>query len=385
MLMSHATDFLHNVIDLVTRESEHTAKILDAQVLRADRFDTKETTAWKQQIKAQELAAATAQSTISEICGLFVQLLNSLSTYWKKTVIPQPVLDSLFTILTHPIPLSASFSHPFTMVHDSLLQFFLTGIHSASKFSEAIMRLFCEMGTSLLSKDIESVNYCASKGIVERQLMIYYANERSMRFMLFGAFLRTKPEHFMGLLEFVIGEMIPNVTTIIPDSPNDLATLRYPIRSEGLEMICFLLNKKTKTIEAAHVAAQILMTKKVVEKERQMILGNDSYTLVLSSIQYLEMLIASSGLFDQQFNETARTQREWLKSHYEGEWDPDSILAQFRETRVFLPAKRAPTRAMGETRPRTVIVAPKKTDQKTTPPVRQTLQRPSTALAGGKR
>jgi hypothetical protein len=308
-------------------ESEAIGKFLDTQVMRATRFEIKESNFMKAQSKAKELAASGTHSVICEICKVFRQLFQTMQDYWRlHAPFRRDLLEAVIELVDSGIPGCRIMPHPITVVHQTCLKMVLSAITTGgSGFQKDLSPRIEALYTGILQRDISYTTHCATKDQLDGQLMVRYPADRAMRTKMFKFFVERQSLGFQGVCKVVLNEMLHSLASVKADSFRTVEALEYPLRSEAIEFITFVLASRSKSDDAAKTLIAELAAMNFVKKERALTDADDNCHLVNSSMAILSLLLANRDLLDDTFIRRATAQLESLRIRFSGTWNPELI------------------------------------------------------------
>jgi DNA-binding MarR family transcriptional regulator len=337
-------EYFKKLLGIATRESDSVGKFLETQMMRTTRYDVKESSFMKAQIKAKEMAAAITESTIHEMCRAMFYLFKTLTTFWRsKSSIPEDLLDQIVQIVTSPVPTCRSDPHPIILVHHSLQQmlvYAMTVYPQGSPVRSAVEYRLPSVWIAVLKRDIAYTVSCAGKDMFESQLMMRYPTDRELRQAFFKIFVSKGLRGLSDVLDFVLTEMIHNSAQLKTDSYQQARYLEFPVRSEAMELVTFVLESRQKLEQATTMLISKMVKMKFVEKERHLICANDHLHLVESSIELLRTILTCETEFPAEFILESKKQLDSLKLRFVAEWNPE-ILAVLNPTNVRSPVFKA--------------------------------------------
>ncbi|OHT15663.1 IQ calmodulin-binding motif family protein [Tritrichomonas foetus] len=354
-------DFIQKIVQMILKESDGVAKFIDTQIMKATRFEIKESNFMKTKNKAKETANNAMQSTISEVCKVFIDLVNVINNFSKKTDkgIRNDFFYSLKLIATSPIPMCHTMPHPATYLHRAIQIIFLNTYRSANPNSQLFSAVsdFPEMWLKILQRDYAFIKFCAEKEIVEAQIMGRYSIDRRLRLKIFKSLVSKPNIEIDPIYKLIINDMIHSTTVLKANySFEQTRMMQYPLRSEAIDMVMHVLGTRDINEKNAQKMANIMVEANFFEKERALTDKNDNYHLVVSSIELLSIIINCINLFSDKYIKIAAMQLDSLKMRFVRRWNNLTLITE----EIIETQRRA--------------AAPKGT----------TLGRPVTTMAGGR-
>lgn len=330
-------DFLVKAITLTLKECNRLAKSIDNQVLAVSRFDLKGSTILKARDKVKEEKYSAALANITEICDVMQHLFRCLCFYWRHDNFQ--LSNSLFifikTTLVEPVPLCNSISHPASKVHQALQKMILYCIENMPNDSPVLplLRDLIDIWAKVVHRDIMFAMSCVDKDITQQQMLERYPVEREIRIeMLKNMITSQLYGNFGDIFKILINEMLYNKTEFKFDSTIKMnLTYRFPLRSEAISVILFVIEFRDKYESAAKQLAIELITTNVVDKERKLTESDDNHYIVNSAILLLRAITQCHGLFDELLIKNARTLLESLCMRFSREMMNEDVFSQAKK------------------------------------------------------
>lgn len=326
-------DFIIKIINKTLKESDGVTKFVDTQIMKETRFEVKESSFIKNKNKAKELANNIMQSTILDVSNVFVDLMKSMIIYIQTTnqKVRADLFDLLKKIIMEQVPMCHTMPHPTNYLHDSFQLMLLNSFKMAKKDTLLydFVKDFPLIWLKILRYENSLIILCSEKDLFETQLMSRYNNTRLIRLKLFKTFILDKNVDCEQLLNIVIKEMIHNTTIMKSNySVEQTKRMRYPLRSEAIDMIKFVIDKRDVANKKANLMMSIMIANKFLEKERTLTDKNDNFHLVVTSIELLESLVHCTDLFEDLHIRQARNQLDSLKLRFIRKWNNNIIIIQ---------------------------------------------------------
>ena len=332
--LDKATDYFKKVISMVVHEADSVAKFFDTQLMRVTRFEIKESSFMQTKTKEKEIVVAGSHAIISEICRVFVQLFKVLCFYWQSGIYGsyrKDLVQMILELVVAPIPSCRSMVHPVTILHWSLQEMIFYAISHLPRASQArqdVEAKFTKVCIAILTRDIAYTVHCAEKEQIDNQLITRYPVDRRTRFRLLKVFVSHPELDINPFLEFVVGKMLHNTAIIrTKGSFKQACEMQYPLRTEAVEMISFLLESNEKYPKSVRVLVDSLLSQKFLKRERKMTERNDKFLIIESSVRLLRTILRWHMIFSEEFVKRASFQLDTLITRFHREWD-DSVLRE---------------------------------------------------------
>jgi hypothetical protein len=210
-------------------------------------------------------------------------------------------------------------------------------------------------------RDLKFVMECIDQDVVEVQLANRYAEERRIRQKMFQMIVTDRrTTNLSPLLRFVVVDMLHNKTTF---SGNPFAQqFQYPIRSEGINMIMFLLASRDRYETSAKRLVDELLISNFVEQEKRLTDSDSHQGFMDSSISFLRMITQCKSLFEETTLKAVQMLLESLCMRFSREWMNTSPFSRGVGSRASQNAKKAekatPARTQSQTKPRLRALTP---------------------------
>lgn len=177
-----------------------------------------------------------------------------------------------------------------------------------------------EIYPQVMKRDILFIMFCVEKDIIENQLIQRYPLERQIRMKMFQTIMLDKQStNLSPLLKFVVNEMLHNGAKFEGNTSLNKLYL-YPIRSEAVNMITFILSVKEKFQSTAKRLADELLLSNFVEEEDKLTEVTNDQQMNSSSILLLKNLTQCKILFDEKALNPMNELLEKLCMKYTREW-----------------------------------------------------------------
>lgn len=341
-------EFITKIINKSLKEADGVTKFIDTQIMKETRFEVKESSFIKNKNKAKELANCIMQSTILDVSRVFVDLMDAMILYIQSanSEIKPELFDLLKKIVVTNVPMCRTMPHPTNYLHHSFLLMLLDTFRKAKLNSPLFdcVKNFPSIWINILRAENNLTLLCSEKDIFETQLMSRYDSERSLRLKLFKTFVLSKNVDCEKLFEIVIKEMIHNTTVMKSNnSASQIKKMKYPVRSEAIDMIKFVLDKRDVAEKNAKLMMSIMINNKFLEKERTLTDKNDNYNLVITSIELLESIVICTNLFLDEHIKFAKNQLESLKMRFIRKWNNITVQndSAFKEEMMLYQKSKA--------------------------------------------
>jgi hypothetical protein len=381
-LVERSVGFFVKLVKMSVQESDSVAKFTETQLLRANRYEIKESQFMKAQTRAKELAMNTTHAMVASVAVALFDLFRILCHFRCLSTM---LLETMFEICGAQVPPSSAGLHPFNSIHEAFRCMLVYGAsHLPPDF---ILARLPRILPTVFAMDIEYTRKCAAKDFANFQFIMRYPAHRAFRAQIFKLFIERQDPYARELFEYVLTEMIHDTSIVKLDSFAQVDAMQFPLRIEALNVVYLTIQGRELRPEAAAMLVEAMAKTKFMENERRLTEVNDSYTLVKSSIELLERILGADKLFDDELRKAAESQRDWLKMRFYREWN------QALMERTEFPAKCfAPDRAKSPgMRPATSIaggrasIAPKKSEPKIVTVKTNTAVRATTAAGNRKR
>lgn len=327
-------DFVIKIINKTLKESEGVTKFIDTQIMKETRFEVKESSFIKNKNKAKELANCIMQSTILDVSKVFIDLMKSMIIYLLKNNDKQirgDLFNLLEKIIVQQVPMCRTMPHPNNYLHHSFQIMLLDSFRMAKPDSILYnyVKDFPLIWLKILRYDNSLIILCSEKDLFETQLMSRYDNIRRLRLKLFKTFILDKNVDCNEMINIVIKEMIHNTTVMKSNySAEQTKRMRYPLRSEAIDMIKLVFDKRDVARKKAILMMEIMIENNFLEKERNLTDKNDNFHLVATSIELLESLVLCTDLFNDALIKQARNQLDSLKMRFIRKWINNNVTVK---------------------------------------------------------
>jgi serine/threonine protein kinase len=363
--LKKAIDFLIRVINLSLSEAQRVASELDYDVKQATRFDLKGTTYLKAKNTARSTDFGATQQLIEKLCDVLLHLFRCICFYWREPgpEYPNRLFTFLLVTLAAPIPKCDSMPHPANLIHHCLQRMALhclTDLPEDSPIHDVILEIQ-ELWPRVMLRDLKFVMECIDEGVVEVQLMNRYAEERRIRQKMFQIIVADKrATNLSPLLRFVVVDMLHNRTSF---SGSHLAQqFHYPIRSEGVNMVMFLLASRDRYEAPVRRLVDELLVSNFVEQEKRLTDSDINQGFMDSSISFLRMITQCTSLFEENTLKAVQMLLESLCMRFSREWMNTSTFSEGADSRAAQSPKKAeqatPGRTQSQTKPRLRALTP---------------------------
>jgi hypothetical protein len=341
-----AIAFLMRAIDQTLLECSTLALSLDEEVKRTTRFDLKGTTFLKAKATARATDFGSAQPTIEKLCDALLHLFRCLCFYWREP--GSPVAPGIFShlckTLVAPIPKCDSMPHPAFLIHQCIQRMMihcLVDLPDDSPVRDALSELQ-DLWPRVMTRDVAFVVECVERDIVEVQLMTRYPEERRIRQKLFQLILLDRrTTNLVPLLKCVVGNMLHNRTQF---KAGALAQhYQFPLRSEAISMVIFVLNSRGRYDLAANRLVDELLASNFLEQEKRLTDNDVDQAFMDSSIGFLRLISQCRGLFEDSIMKQVQALLESLCMRFSREWMNTSAFGSGE--RVENKSNKAATRA----------------------------------------
>lgn len=326
-----ACDFLMNLMKTALKEADGVAKFMDTQILRATRFEIKESSFMKEKNKRKEVSVAKTESIISELSQVFIYVFKCLCWFWTYTnaKVRTDLIEFISELAMSQIPFCRSISHPANLIHKSIqdmIFFLIRSVPPQSPLYQALTNID-EVWLTILQRDIAFIQYCCEKDLFESQIMGPYLKNRMKRFRMFRTIVSLSNNvDIEPYIKFIVCDMLNNMSQVrLIASASLIGILQFPIRAEAVDMIKYLLGARDKNENAAHKLVDIMVASKFLDKERKITEEDDCQQLVDSSIDLLEMIMNCGNIYDENFMKIASSQLKSLKMRFVREWNNNVI------------------------------------------------------------
>ena len=321
--LRQATEFLMKTIDKALEEADFSASCLDNQVAQSTRFDLKGTTYLKAKATAKSTDFADTRTLIAQLCDVMLHLFRCLCFYWRTP--DSECAKSLFKFILQkiqaPIPVCESVVHPAYLVHHCLQRMAMHTLADLPPTSPVRDRMLSiqEIWPKVMQRDIAFVIECAEKDIVEIQLPVRYPEERRIRQKMFQTLVVDKrTSNLSALLRFIVRTMLHNRTEF---KASILAQhYKFPIRSEAVNMVMFLLSVREKYESAAKRLAEELVSSHFIEEEKKLTDNDPEQQFIDSSIILLRTITECKYLFEDSMLKLCQAHLETLCMRFSREW-----------------------------------------------------------------
>lgn len=198
-----------------------------------------------------------------------------------------------------------------------MVLFCLTDLPEKSPAHEAVICMQ-DIWPKIMLRDIMFLMQCVDKDIVEMQLVQRYPEERKIRMKMFQTII-TDPQiaNLAPLLRFIVNNMLHNLTQF---NGTLAVAYPYPIRTEAVNMIMFVLGIRDKYEGAAKRLVDELMITNFVDEEKKLTDSDDDQQLANSSILLLRMITQCNTIFEEKTLKFAQTQLEKLCMRFSRDW-----------------------------------------------------------------
>jgi hypothetical protein len=186
----------------------------------------------------------------------------------------------------------------------------------------AVRGRLVELVTAVLERDIGDLVFCAGKDMAQEQLLMRYATDRALRWVLIRGVLSQQLDGFAAITHFVVDKMAHNAAQFNVPAFNAVRGLEFPARSEALEILSFVLGSRekmplvTKELVAQMVAANF------VKRERKLVDAAEHVLLIESSMEVLSVVLRCEAGFPPAFVREASAFLDSLRTRFHGEWAP---------------------------------------------------------------
>ncbi|OHT13846.1 IQ calmodulin-binding motif family protein [Tritrichomonas foetus] len=316
--VKESADFIIRAIELTLKDCEKLARSIDNQVYNVARFDLKGSTMLKAKSKAKEEKFAKALASVTEICDVLQHLFRCLCFYWRDSdfQLSSTLFEYLKSTISRPIPLCNSLPHPSTKIHHVIQNMIIYCLQNLPNYSPVfpLLNNLNEIWPKVMHRDIMFVMTCVDKDITQMQLMGRYPEERQIRINLLKTMISQEIFGDFGpIFKILVTEMLYNKTEFKFDSTAMLNfTYHFPMRSEALVIIHFLLEFRDKYESASRQLANELTMNNFLVKERKLTEEDDNHFLVNSSILFMQAVSKCYGLFHESIVQESRTLLESL-------------------------------------------------------------------------
>ncbi|EAY00634.1 IQ calmodulin-binding motif family protein [Trichomonas vaginalis G3] len=305
--IQESIQYFSKAMAVILRESESVTKFFDTQVLRAARFDLKETTFLKAKNKAKELNVATTQSIIVELCDIMLSLFKNICYFWRSSRASwsEMFMNQIFEWCTMQIPQSRSKCHPATRVIVCFSQCILFILEEMPRNSPLFVYVVnnIEKVTLIFHRDYNFCKTCAQKNSVEQQVLELYEIQKQVRFNLFIACLKTKiVECVETMFRFFIDEMITNPLCLKCDAMPSLSRkIKFTVQYESIEILKYLTANFQRFDKCIKVLYELISNDKFIENQRKLINLDDNVLLMKQSLKLLNLMLSSGYITDKTF------------------------------------------------------------------------------------
>jgi hypothetical protein len=322
----HSVEYFRKLIGMAVRESESVSKFLETQAMRATRFEAKESAFVKARTKSKELGAAATQSVIGELCSLFVSYFRRIATL-PLTLCPirDSLLNDLCGFAQGVIPTCRPFPHPTVQLHHAIQRMFVIGLTQlplSHPVRSALSARLPGLWLTMLKRDVGYALFCASKETTQATLLVRYSTDRYLRWVLLELFLGQQLEGFSEVIRYVLEEMVHSAAQLTVNAFTQLKTLAFPVRSEAMQIIKFILGSREKMPLVMAELARQMVASKFVEREARLTELNPRIPLIESSIELLQAVLTCDAAFPRAFVADAVALLASLRVRFAGEWIP---------------------------------------------------------------
>jgi len=328
---SQIVDFIIKTVGLMFRESESISKFLDTQILRAARYDIKDTTYLKAKNKAKESNIAMTQAAIQELSFVIYEIFLIICYFWRnsKNTPSMQLFDFLFETISSQIPFCRTKPHPSYRIHHCFQKILIHTIEIMPQNTQAKSLLIKskEIVPKVFMRDIEFAKSCFSKKIIEVQLMERYISESSLRFQFFKAMLaHPLIINIEPMFTLIVEEMLHNPITFTVDCSNNLNQyVKFPFRTEAIGIIFYFLRNADNYPNARKILSNVLITEKFIEREKKIILVEDNILFIQSSMQLISALIDGNYLAQSQLYNSFKSLLTSFSEQYSGDFNESFI------------------------------------------------------------
>jgi hypothetical protein len=318
-----AISFLIRAIGLALTESDLVAGSLDCDVKQATRFDLKGTTFLKAKCTARNTDFGDTQLTIQKLCDALLHLFRCLCFYWREpgTHVASDLFEYILTTMVAPVPKCDSMPHPAFLIHHCLQRMVmhcLVDLPDDSPARDAVASIQ-DLWPRVMLRDLMFVMQCVDQDVVEVQLMIRYPEERRIRQRFFQLLVADKrATNLSPLLRFVVSNMLHNRAQF--RSGGLARQFQFPIRSEGVNMVSYLLNARERFEPPAKRLVDELLMSNFLDQEKRMTDHDVESAFMDSSIQFLRLITQCKELFDEATLKAANSLLESLCMRFSREW-----------------------------------------------------------------
>lgn len=371
--INDSIQFFSKAMGVITREAESVTKFFDTQVLRAARFDLKETTFLKAKNKAKELNVATTQTIIIELCDILLQMFKNICYFWRssRSHWNELFMNSIFEWASQPIPPSRSRCHPMSRVICAFVEMIIYILDEMPRNSPVFIYVLnnIEVIPQIMRRDFMFAKSAAQKNTVEAQVVELYEYQRKLRFHLYISVMKTKVlECVESMIKFFVEEMIANPLSLKCDAmPSLNKMMRFTVQFEAIDMLKYTIANYIRYEKQLKIFAQMVSNDRFIESERKLINIDDNVLLMESGLKLLNLILSSGVITDQNFISNIKLTIQFIKAKYVREFhtrkavemDSDSSLLSAKSESAKDSAKDTLTRrSMVQTAKRAAIVAP---------------------------
>jgi serine/threonine protein kinase len=350
--LQKAIDFLVRAINLSLSQAQTAASELDYDVKQATRFDLRGTTYLKAKNTARSTDFGATEQMIEKLCNVLLHLFRCICFYWREpgAEYPNRLFEFLLTTLAAPIPMCDSMPHPANLIHHCLQRMALhclIDLPEDSPIRDVILEIQ-ELWPRVMLRDLKFVMECICQDVVEVQLMNRYPEERRIRLKMFQMIVADKrATNLSPLLRFVVVDMLHNKTTF---SGNPFAQqFHYPIRSEGINMVMFLLASRVRYETSVRRLVDELLISNFVKQEKRLTDSDSDQGFMDSSISFLRIITQCKSLFEENVLKAAQMLLESLCMRFLREWMNTSAFSGGAGSKAAQSPKRAEKATPGRT------------------------------------
>ncbi|KAK8878378.1 hypothetical protein M9Y10_005146 [Tritrichomonas musculus] len=335
--IKQSCDFLSRAVGLLLKECIRLAVSIDNQVYDASKYDLKGSKMLKAKTKVKEEKFSKKLSLINEMCDALQHLFRCLCFYWRNSneQLSTQLFDDIKNTIIQQIPFCNSLPHPSSKVHQSLQRMILYCIQNLPNDSPVIKLLndFGDLWPQVMHRDILFIMSCVDKDVTQTQMLERYPIEKNIRIEMLKSMITSQLiGNFLPIFKIIIDEMLYNKTEFKYDSTAMLnLAQRFPMRSEAISIILFVLEFRERYESASKQLASELVYNQFIEKERKLTEEDDNHFLVNSSILFMKMVTQCYGLFTELIIKKAQALLESLCLRFSRDIVDVDIFAQPEE------------------------------------------------------